>query len=352
MDRAKAEAFAGRMVGVLNNSFLALMASIGHQTGLFETMAELEPSTSEEIAKQCGLEERYVREWLGAVTTGGIVEYNGAEKTYRLPPEHAAALTSRAGSGNFATMMQFLSCMGEVETSIVECFRNGGGLPYAAYERFHEILKGVTGQTFEETLTSRTLHLAPGLIDSLRDGIDVLDVGCGSGHAINLMAREFPASRFTGYDFSSKALAAGISESREWNLENTRFKEMDVAKISDRKAFDLITAFDSIHDQAHPDVVLKGIAEALRDAGTFLMVDITASSELDGNRDHLFGPYLYGISTLHCMSVSLGLGGKGLGTMWGEEKALRMLAEAGFGNVSVQQVKGDLLNSYYVARKT
>lgn len=169
------------MVGVLNDGYLALMTSIGHQTGLFNAMADLPLTTSAGIAEATGLNERYVREWLGAMATARVVDYAPASRTYGLPPEHAVSLTRRAGSGNLATHMQGLACMACVEQGIVECFRKGGGLPYSAYGRFHRLMAESSRQTYDDTLLDRTLPVIPGLVDRLADGIDVLDLGCGSG---------------------------------------------------------------------------------------------------------------------------------------------------------------------------
>jgi SAM-dependent methyltransferase len=351
LNAAKAEAFAGRMVGILNDAFIALLTSIGHQTRLFDTMAELGPATGEAIAEHAGLNERYVREWLGAMVTGEIVEYDAAERRYHLPAEHAASLTLAAGSGNLATMTQFVSCMGTVEQGIVECFRNGGGLSYSAYDRFHRIMAEESAQTFDETLVQRTIPAVPGLAEQLDRGIDVLDVGCGSGHAINVMARAFPSSRFAGYDFSPEAIEAARSEAAAWGLSNARFEVKDVTDLAHGETFDFITAFDSIHDQAKPRDVLRGIARALRDGGTFLMVDIDGSSHVEQNVGRPLAPFIYSISTLHCMSVSLGQNGEGLGAAWGEQKARELLAEAGFTKVDATRIEGDIINCYYVARK-
>jgi SAM-dependent methyltransferase len=224
-------------------------------------------------------------------------------------------------------------------------------VPYSEYVRFHEIMKEHSGQVFEETLLTRTVPLVPGLEARLREGIDVLDVGCGSGHAVNLLARAFPASRVVGYDFSAEGIARARAEATEWGLRNARFEVRDVAAMPDVASFDLVTAFDSIHDQAQPRQVLSGISRALRGGGRFLMVDIRASSRLEENLDHPIAPFLYSISTLHCMTVSLALDGEGLGTCWGEQMAHELLAEAGFEKVSVYQVPGDLINNFYVASR-
>jgi len=351
VDSQKAEAFAGKLTGMLNDASLAMMTSIGHRTGLFDRMADLPASTSEEIASAAGLNERYVREWLGAMVTGGFVHYDANAETYRLPPEHAVALVRSSGPDNLAAQMQWVSCLGGVETGIVECFEKGGGVPYSEFERFHEIMLGESGPVIDRTLVQTTLPLVPGLVQRLEEGIDVVDVGCGSGHAVNVMARAFPKSRFTGYEISEQGIATGRAEAADWGLANARFELQDCAAMSVDEAFDLVTTFDAVHDQVDPAAMLSGIHRVLRSTGTYLMVDIKASSHLHENLDHPLGPFLYATSTMHCMTVSLAGGGAGLGTCWGEQVARRMLTEAGFAEVELYEVEGDIISSYFVSRK-
>lgn len=351
IDQARAEAFAGRMAGVLNDACLALMCSIGHQLGLFDTLAGLPPATSRQIADAADLRERYVREWLAAMTTAGVVEYDAATLTYRLPSEHAACLTRAAGPDNLAKVTQFIPLLAGVEAPLIGCFRRGGGVGYAAYERFHELMAEESAALLDAALLDVIVPLVPDLADRLHDGIDVADIGCGSGHAVNLLARAFPASRFVGYDFSAEGIRAARSEALAMGLANTSFELRDVSDLAEHHRFDLITAFDAVHDQAHPADVLAGIAAALRADGTFLMVDIRASSHLQDNLDHPLGTFLYSLSIMHCMTVSLALDGDGLGAVWGEEKARQMLAAAGFGAVVTAHVDADVLNTYYVARR-
>jgi 2-polyprenyl-3-methyl-5-hydroxy-6-metoxy-1,4-benzoquinol methylase len=241
--------------------------------------------------------------------------------------------------------------MGCVEDGIVESFKHGGGLPYSAFHRFHEVMAEDSGQTVVAALTHHILPLVPGLVERLEEGIEVLDVGCGSGRALNLMARTFPNSRFVGYDFSEEAIARARAEAKEHGVTNIRFEVKDAAALDEKGRYDLITTFDAIHDQAKPAVVLDGIADALKDNGVYLMQDIAGSSHVHNNLDHPIGPLLYTISTTHCMTVSLAQGGEGLGTMWGEEKAKEMLKEAGFKEVEVKQLPHDFMNSYYIITK-
>ncbi|HWO72788.1 MAG TPA: methyltransferase domain-containing protein [Dehalococcoidia bacterium] len=351
IDQAKADAFAQRMIDVLNHTSLGLMTSIGHQVGLFDVMAGLPPSTSPQIAAAASLNERYVREWLGAMTAARVVFYDAASSTYVLPAEHAASLTRAAGPANLAGQTPFFPMLASVEEKLIECFRNGGGVPYSAYRRFQRLMAEDSASVHDAALIDTILPLVPGLPEQLKAGIDVADIGCGSGHAINLMARAYPNSRFTGYDISDEGIAAGRAEAARWGLSNAQFEVRDVTVLAMENRFDFVTAFDAIHDQAHPAQVLAGIARTLRPGGTFLMVDIRASSRLEENLDHPFATMLYTLSTMHCMTVSLALGGAGLGTVWGEQLARQMLAEAGFDGVEVRSVAGDAFNSYFIATK-
>ena len=202
--------------------------------------------------------------------------------------------------------------------------------------------------TFDAKLLTVTLPLVAGLTARLSFGIDVADVGCGSGHALNLMAAAYPQSRFVGYDFSDEGLGRGRAEAAEKKLTNVRFEAQDVAALDAVARYELIMTFDAIHDQARPDLVLAAIRKALRSGGVYLCVDVDASSDLAKNRTHPLGPMLYTISTMHCMTVSLALGGAGLGTVWGRELALEMLRTAGFTQVDIRNVEGDIFNAYYI----
>jgi 2-polyprenyl-3-methyl-5-hydroxy-6-metoxy-1,4-benzoquinol methylase len=343
--------FAERLLDILNGGALSVMISIGHRSGLFDAMAGREPATSAEIANAADLDERYVREWLGAMTAGGIVIWDQHRHGFELPAAHADWLTRAASPNNLAVSAQFVAQFGLVEDGILDCFRHGGGLPYSAYPRFHEIMAEDSGQSVLPVLLDQILPLAPGLTERLTAGIDVLDIGCGRGRALLLLARTYPQSRFTGYDLSEEAVAYARTEAARGGLENVRFEVRDLTDFDETaapEAFDLITSFDAIHDQKSPDRVLAGIARALRPDGTYLMQDIAGSSHLHENQDHPLGPFLYTVSCLHCMSVSLAQGGAGLGAMWGQQQALAMLAEAGFDRVTTHHLDHDVQNTYYV----
>lgn len=344
------DAFTERFVSAMNDAALVAMASIGHRVGLYDAMDDGSWRTSMALAEQADLDERYVREWLNAMTVAGVVEHE--DGAYRLPEAHAACLTRAATPNNLAVYAQYLPLGGTVEDDLVRCFREGGGVPYERFGRFHEVMAEDSGQTVLPALLDHILPLVPGLVDRLTGGIDVLDLGCGRGRALLLMAERFPTSRFTGYDLSPEAIGWGRGEAQRLGLENLAFEPRDLATYdvdAEPAAFDLVTTFDAVHDQPRPMALLRGIRRTLRADGVYLMQDIAGHSHVDGNRDHPLGTFLYAISTFHCMTVSLAQGGDGLGTLWGEELAAEMLQEAGFRSLEVHHLEHDPQNAYTVA---
>ena len=353
-DQARAAAFGGRVLDVINHGSLALMISIGHRTGLFDTMRGLRPSTSAEIAAAAGLNERYVREWLGAMVTGGVVDVDEESTRFTLPAEHAASLTRAAGMDNMAAFTQYISVLGMVEDDIVRCFREGGGVPYEKFPRFHAVMAEDSGQSVLSALETHILPLVPGLTERLRQGIRVLDAGCGSGRILNQLANLYPASSFTGLDLSPEAIGSATTDARARGLTNVRFEARDLSDFDATAppgAYDFITTFDAVHDQAHPLRLLKGVHRALAPDGIYLMQDIKGSSKVRNNLGHPVGTFLYAVSTMHCMTVSLAQGGEGLGAMWGEEKTREYLARAGFATVEKHEPAHDVQNNWYVVRK-
>lgn len=313
--------FSQAMRRVLNHAMLALAVSVGRRTGLLEAMAGLPPATSGTIAATAGLDERYVREWLGAMVTGRIVDYDGSRGTYWLPSEHAAVLTDAAGADDMALALQSVPALGRVEAQVADCFRSGAGLPAGELQEWNDLHRESLTRRNRACLIDGVLSAVPGLIGRLRAGIDVLQL---EGAEDRLMQRTFPASRFST---SSNPGAEGGAR------------------------FDLVTAFDFLHEQPRPEEVLAAVHDVLRPGGTFLCMEMAGSSELADNVEHPLGPAIYTMSMLHCLPISRGAGGVGLGAMWGEARARRMLAAAGLGDVSVRRIDDDVSHVYYVASK-
>lgn len=345
-----AEAFQEQILGWYTGGFVTFMIDLGVRTGLLEKAAA-GPATSAALAERAGLKERYVREWLGSVTTAGIFTYDAGTQTYTLPEAHAVCLTG-GDERNLAPLSQISSHLAPFVGPVAEAFRHGGGVPYSEYRpAFTDVMDGLNRPTFDGLLIDGIVPLVSGLRERLEAGARAVDIGCGTGHATNLLAKAFPASRFVGYDLAEDAIARAAAEADDYGLTNAEFAVLDVAQLGSDPAFDVAFAFDAIHDQADPAGVLARVFDALAPGGVFVMFDIRASSKLEENLDNPMAPWLYAVSTLHCVTVSLACDGTGLGTVWGEELALEMLTDAGFLDLEVHEVEGDPLDSVYVARK-
>ena len=326
--------FGAKILGIYSGAILTKLIEIGYQTGLFEA-SKHGPASAEELSERAGLRERYVREWLGAMTTSGIYSYDAASKRYTLPEDHAALLSGDTAQ-NLSPMSRMINHFGTHLPKLIACFREGGGVPYSAYRPvFTQCMDDVWRRIYDQQLISGFIASVQGLTTALERGIRVLDVGCGTGHAINLLARQYPKSSFHGYDIAEDAIAGARGEAKEMALKNAAFDVQDVTNLPGSTQFELITAFDAIHDQKAPDAVLRGINRLLAPDGTFLMIEFKFSSRVEENLGNPFATMYYGISLMHCMTVSLAVGGPGLGAVWGEQTARRMLSEAGFSKIKV-----------------
>jgi 2-polyprenyl-3-methyl-5-hydroxy-6-metoxy-1,4-benzoquinol methylase len=346
------EQAADHIARMINAGAVSVMMSIGHRTGLFDVMARLSASTSQQIADAAELSERYVREWLAVMVTGGIVDYIPGARTYQLPAGYAANLTRNGSDGNLAVYAQTIPLMGSIQDRLLTCFETGEGTRYDEYPCFHQFMAEDSRQTVVGPLFDCILPLGGDLLDRLEAGIDVLDAGCGRGEALVAMAERFPASRFTGYDLCPDAIASATSAAQRKELENIRFETRDLTGFEEDQAYDFITSFDAVHDQKDPDQLLANLHRALRTDGIYLMQDIGGSAILENNLEFPMAPLLYAISCSHCMPVSLGQGGKGLGTMWGWETAESMLRNAGFERTERHVLEHDPMNVWFVSRKS
>ncbi|MGQ0642602.1 MAG: class I SAM-dependent methyltransferase, partial [Gemmatimonadaceae bacterium] len=284
----------------------------------------------------------------------GVVEFDRATSRFSLPREHGAFLTRGAAADNMAVFAQYIALLGQVEDDIVSCFKNGGGVPYERFPRFHEVMAEDSGQSVLSSLESHVLPLVPGLTARLAAGIRVLDAGCGRGRILNRLAELFPRSSFVGIDLSPSAISSATQDATARGLPNARFIAADLSKFDDTAedgAYDFITTFDAIHDQAKPLNVLKGIYRALKPDGVYLMQDISGTGHVEQDVAHPIGTFLYTVSCMHCMTVSLAQNGEGLGAMWGEEQTREYLARAGFASVETHRLAHDIQNNWYVVKK-
>ncbi|MQG68142.1 MAG: class I SAM-dependent methyltransferase [SAR202 cluster bacterium] len=283
------------------------------------------------------------------ILLGHLFSYTTSWDSTQLPKEHASVLTKTAGPNNAARFARFIGMLAKVETDVVDCFERGGGVDYSAYSDFMGLWSEVVEEIHGSQLIEKVVPLMPDIQEALTRGINVLDVGCGDGTVVNLLADAFPKSHFAGWDILEGPIERAKNKSTSLGFNNTQFAARDVLQSDGEGLFDFVTAFDCIHDMAQPHLTLSAIRRLLKTEGTFLMVDIAASSELQNNLNNPMAPWLYTSSCLHCMTVSLAQGGAGLGSMWGDEKAVELLEETGFRNIVVEKLDGAIFNNYFIS---
>jgi SAM-dependent methyltransferase len=343
-------AFAAAFTTWFDASCVLLGIDAGHRAGLFEALARSGPCTVDELAGQ-GFSARHVQEWLGLMTVGGVVRFDPGSDRYLLPSGAQACLTGDTPF-NLAPVAAGTALLAGHVDGVARTLREGGGIPYEAYRpAFTSYMDATTRRRYDADLVDGYVAAVPGLEERLRAGADVLDLGCGSGHVVNLLARAFPRSTFTGYDLAEDALAQAREEAQAWGLTNARFVRQDVAALTAEGCADVVLAVDAVHDQARPLDVLVAARRALRPDGVLVVIDVAMSSHLDQDAGRPLAAFVYGVSLFHCLQVSLAEGGAGLGTAWGVERAERLLAEAGFTSVErFAAPPSDLLNALWACR--
>lgn len=347
-------AFTLTVFSQLQGAVTAGMIHLGDRLGLYTSLAGADgPVTSAELAAGAGLDERWVREWLANQVAAKLIESDEAVEQFWLSGEGRAVLASPEhpafGMGLFHHLPQTMQALERMP----DCFRSGIGHDYDSQGP-----EGAVGieRGFEPwsnaNLLRKVLPAMDGIVERLRDGIGVADVGCGAGSAVLLLAEAFPASRFVGYDISSYALARANEKADGRRLVNARFADPRREPLPDDGSLGLVTTFDCVHDMAHPAEVIGAIRASLADDGAWLLVDIQAGDTIAENiAGNPMAAMLYGVSVLSCMSSSLSEpGGAGLGTLGlPASRAEAMAREAGFTRFRQLDVP-HALNAFYEVR--
>jgi SAM-dependent methyltransferase len=348
LDDAKVEEFLGKALTDLAGSTTIALCSIGDRLGLFKDLAANGSATSAELAKRTNTNERYVREWLGAMVTAGYLTHDAG--TYSLPPEHALVLAQEGGPMFFGGSYEMVADLPLILNQLADSFRNGGGVPQSAYPpSIWSGMERFTAGWFDNLMVQLFIPSVPELEAALNKGADVADIGCGSGRAIIRLAEAYPNCRFVGYDnFPGQLERAKKAVADAGLTDRIRLELADASKpIPD--SFDIISTFDVVHDAADPLGLMKSIRNALRPGGFYICLDINCSDKLEENVGPL-GTLFYGFSVLYCMTTALAQGGEGMGTLGLHEKRIRELAaEAGFSSVELAPVENPF-NNFWVLR--
>jgi SAM-dependent methyltransferase len=346
MDRERIAAFLERFVGFASGATTIALLTVADRSGLLSWLGQHSSGTSEEIASGAGLEERYVREILSGLAAAGTLDFDAASGVFSLPPEHALFLSDTSSPYYMGGWLDMVPSLYEQVDGVARATKEGGGVRFGEFGP--DIIRGIdrgNSPSQRVFLVDRWLPAVPGLVERLTEGIRVADVGCGAGTVPILIARAFPQSDVSGFEVSDEALEE--ARERASSLHNVTFDKRPAADIPVDPPFDLITAFDVIHDLADPLAGLTRIREALSPDGWFLMMEPNVATNLEDNL-HDIGALMYGISTLHCMTQSLALGGEGVGAAWGREMAEDYVRRAGFSTFELLEDISNKFSAFYL----
>jgi 2-polyprenyl-3-methyl-5-hydroxy-6-metoxy-1,4-benzoquinol methylase len=331
---------AERVVDDVGGAFTVGLAYIGSKLGLFSALASLGRSSSGDVARRTGLQERYVREWLNAMVASQYLEFDPEARRYFMTAEQTAALVDEAAPGFAGGAFQLALPSLLLTPRLLDIFRQGGGIPFEDLPaEIPEAIDRMHRPWFEHLLVQRWLPGVPGLIEALERGISVLDVGCGLGRSTIALAQAYPRSTFLGLDPHRPSIEKARSLAGEAGVANARFAAQPIEGLRSRESgpgrweerFDLIVAIDCVHDMVDPLGSLRAMGDRLSPSGRIFWSEPTGSREPLENRNPQ-GRLRASLSPFHCLTVSLAAGGAGLGTIIGEAGARELADRAGFGS--------------------
>jgi SAM-dependent methyltransferase len=291
-----------------------IMAVVGDRLNLFKELSKSGPVTAEEFAKKVKLDERYVIEWMRGMYAADYLVYDPSSDTYHLPSNYQPILADEEGPMFLGGVIQQLSSMWKVLEPVMNSFRNGSGVDQSEYdELFWSSIERETVVGFKHSLVPEWIESMPDVKAKLERGIRVADLGCGNGRALMVLAKTFPNSTFVGYDNWTLSIEkARFNAEEEGITGNLSFEVVDITKGLPQ-TFDLLTAFDVLHDMIDPQEALHQISKSLDPEGIFLLLDFSASDKPEENKGP-FSTILYGFSLMYCMTTSMANDGLALGT--------------------------------------
>jgi 2-polyprenyl-3-methyl-5-hydroxy-6-metoxy-1,4-benzoquinol methylase len=327
-------AFLMKVVADASAVACSTTVAIGDRLGLYSTMAEAGPVTSTQLAERTGLAERHLREWLAAQVTSGYVEYDPTERTYLLPPAHAAVLADPDAATYFAGWFTMAQGVAATENALVDAYRTGGGV---GWDEHPPALYSGTAKFFRpgylHHVVPEWLPALDGVADRLTTGARVADIGCGFGYSTIVMAQAYPHSAFVGFDYHADSIAAARKAAAEAGVGDRVSFSVAAASDFSGSGYDLVTSFDCLHDMGDPGRVARHVRRALADDGTWMIVEPNLPGELTELARHPFGRLFAGLSATLCLPSALAQGGAyALGNHAGEETLRQIATGAGFSH--------------------
>jgi SAM-dependent methyltransferase len=331
IDTSSLHALVGRAITDISAAYGGVLISIGDKLGLYKAMAGAGPLSSKELARRTGCAERYLREWLNAQVAGGYVGYHAVSETYELSPEQALLLADEESPVFIPHAWNVPASMWLDEAKTLEAFRTGKGVAWGDHSgRLHCGVAAFYRNGYRASLVQEWLPALDGVVAQLTAGIAVADVGCGHGHSTILMAKQFPKSRFYGFDVHAESIDEARAHARTAGLADRVSFEVASATSYPDLGYGLITFFDCLHDLGDPVSAASYAARVLADEGTVMLVEPFAQDRLEDNISPVARMY-YAASTTICCAHAISEGGElVLGAQAGEARLLEVCRKAGF----------------------
>ncbi len=339
-DRKKVAALARQVGTDFGAAMTVALAYVGDRLGLFKALAPGTALTTAEIATQTGLTERYVREWAATMAAAGYLDYSPAEGRFRMNPEQAMVLANEDTTFFTAGAFQYaVACYRQLD-KLMNVFQNGGGVPFTDFgPDIVEAIERLFHVGYETWVADQWIPAVPDIQQTLEHGGEAAEVGCGAGQCLIPVAAAFPTARFRGYDVDAASLERAREKAKRAGIgDRLSFEQIAAESLPFEERFDVVMAFNCIHDMAQPRAALAGIRRVLKPNGAFLWSEAEVSDQLEDNLN-TFGRTLYGASTMHCLTVSLAQNGEGLGSAIGENLARSLAVEAGFATFEKLPIK-------------
>ena len=335
LNENKLNEFVGKMLGDLGGAFSVPTVRLGFRLGLFEALDKGGAATAGQLAERAGgLTERYVREWALAQAANGYVDYDPVAETFSLSPEQAMVFATTDSPVYLAGAFDLAAAMIEGEPKVENAFRTGNGVRWGDSAG---CLFCATGAFFRpgyvNNIVQNWLPALEGVEDKLKAGAKVADIGCGVGFSTLLMAKAFPNSRFVGFDFHEPSVEEARQHAKAHGLsDRVSFEAASVKEIADT-GFDLVTAFDCLHDMGDPRGCARHMRQILKDDGTWMIVEPIAGDRPADNLNPV-GRLYYNASTMICVPTSLDQEvGEALGAQAGEAQLSEVIRQGGFTRI-------------------
>jgi SAM-dependent methyltransferase len=332
IDTNKLQELIGKMLGDVGAAMSGALVLVGDKLGLYRMLAEHGPLTASELAARTKTSPRYVREWTAAQAAAGYIDFDATTERFSMTPEQAAVLSDPNGPAFFPGVFEIAACMMRDEPKISEAFKTGRGVGWHEHD---PILFRGTERFFRPgyaaNLVSSWIPALTGVKEKLERGAAAADVGCGHGASTILMAKAYPRSKFTGFDYHQPSIDRARELAREAGVTNLRFERATAKDYPG--SYDLVAFFDCLHDMGDPSGVAAHVLKTLAPDGSWMVVEPFANDRMEDNLNPI-GRIFYGASTMICVPASMSQEvGLALGAQAGEARLIEAIKAGGFTRV-------------------